>query len=544
MFLLKKASVVLLVISCAFPLLVKAQNPVPSITLTDTLGCVNVPKILTGFDNPMGSATSWTWTSSPSTNVTFSFPNSPLTDFTAAAAGTYTITLTVAPGGATASVIITVFANPIVTLTPSTYTVCSTGSGVPLSAGGTAGTTYSWAPSTGLSATTGAVVTANPTAPSVITYTVTGTKNGCIATKTSQITALVTTAVTATAVKNTLCIDSTTSLIANAPQALSYSWSPSLLLSCNNCANPVVSAGSLAVLTTTVYKLTVTGDCFSKNWDTVTINSVICKPPVASFSFNHTVCRYECITFSNTSKTLPLTYKWYFQGGSIDSSTAQNPTVCYDIESSNSPNGNGMYYITLIVKDMIGQTDTLRDSIRVKLSPVASINNGLTFETIQVGGHATLNASSYTSGGVLYTWAPAADTCLNAMCGIVTVSPQQDTYYVVTVVNGLGCKDYDTILVKVNKICGEVFIPTAFSPNKDGVNDYAKVLNNDCITSMSFGIFDKWGNQVFSSTDLSSGWNGDFKGSPMDAGVFMYYFSAVLKDKTVINKKGTITLVR
>jgi hypothetical protein len=387
MFQLNKALFVLL-ISFALPLFVKAQNPVPSITLATTTGCVNAPISLSGSASPSNaSVTAWAWTSNPTT-ATFSAATSNNTQFTATAAGSYTITLTVTPGGATATTTVTISANPTVNLTPSADTVCIGSTGTLLTASGTA-TSYSWLPASGLSAVTGATVTATPT--SNTTYTVTGTLNGCTSTASSQITSLVVSPVIASALNNYICIGSTTSMLVSAPSALSYSWTPSTGLSCNNCGNPIVTATD-----TTIYTVTVTGNCFSNTTDTVIVYPVVCGPPIAGFSYNHSICRYSCVTFQDTSVIQPLAYKWYFTGGIPDSSTERNPTICYNVESGNTPGGK--YQIMQIVTNILGQKDTVIDSITVKISPVAGINNGHISETIEVGDAVTLKRFK------LYNW--------------------------------------------------------------------------------------------------------------------------------------------
>ncbi|MCD6068684.1 MAG: hypothetical protein K0S33_3510 [Bacteroidetes bacterium] len=510
-------------------------NPTPSITSATLNGCVNQPISLSGSASPSsGAVSTWAWTSSPAT-ATFSAPAGQNTTFTAATPGSYTVTLTVTPGNAQTTTTLTISATPTVGVTPSADTVCLGGTGTTLIASGAS--TYSWTPATGLSATTGTVVNANPT--SNTTYIVTGTTNGCSSTASSQITALVVSPVVATALSNYVCLGSTTSITTSAPAALSYSWTPSTGLSCTNCGNPIVTASD-----TTIYTVTVTGQCFSNTSDTVIIYGVVCGPPVAGFVPSDTViCRYSCITYTDTSKFAPLQYQWYFQGGVPDSSHEQNPTVCYPVESANSPAGNGMYYVTLIVTNLQGDKDTMIDSIKVDISPIANINNNQTYTTIELGTSTTLNAT-YSSGALYYSWIPSVGMECPS-CSVIEVSPQQNTVYVVKATNGFGCYDYDTILVRVEKICGDVFVPTAFSPNGDNINDHALVKNNNCIRSLVFSIFDRWGEKVFYTEDPKSiGWDGTYKGKAMDAGVFVFYVDAVLSDNTTVSQKGNITLVR
>ena len=107
-----------------------------------------------------------------------------------------------------------------------------------------------------------------------------------------------------------------------------------------------------------------------------------------------------------------------------------------------------------------------------------------------------------------------------------------------------GCSATDMVTITVeNENCGEVFVPNAFSPNSDGVNDILYVRGK-CISSMDFYIFDRWGNKVFESHSPSRGWDGRYNGLPMNTATFSYYLDALLIDGTTITKRGNVTLVR
>jgi gliding motility-associated-like protein len=97
--------------------------------------------------------------------------------------------------------------------------------------------------------------------------------------------------------------------------------------------------------------------------------------------------------------------------------------------------------------------------------------------------------------------------------------------------------------VKDSTECGEVFIPTAFSPNKDGNNDLECVFGN-CIQSMVFKIYNRWGEMVFESTEPATCWDGTYKGKELNTGVFVYYLNATLTTGEVITKKGNLSLFR
>lgn len=90
-----------------------------------------------------------------------------------------------------------------------------------------------------------------------------------------------------------------------------------------------------------------------------------------------------------------------------------------------------------------------------------------------------------------------------------------------------------------------VDVPSAFSPNNDGANDIL-YLRGNCVIEIDFYIYDRWGQLVFESHDLSNGWDGTLKGKKMDTAVFVYYLTArsYYNSETEFLKKGNISLIR
>ena len=89
-----------------------------------------------------------------------------------------------------------------------------------------------------------------------------------------------------------------------------------------------------------------------------------------------------------------------------------------------------------------------------------------------------------------------------------------------------------------------IFLPNAFSPNGDGQNDVLYLRGPSCITQMRLLIYDRWGELVFTTTNLTAGWNGMFRGKEMDTGVFFYYLTVDLPGEQSVTRKGNITLLR
>jgi gliding motility-associated-like protein len=109
----------------------------------------------------------------------------------------------------------------------------------------------------------------------------------------------------------------------------------------------------------------------------------------------------------------------------------------------------------------------------------------------------------------------------------------------------LGCTLMDTITINVIDVAcneSEIFVPNAFTPDAD--NNKILYVKSNILKSIYFVIYDRWGEKVFESNDLSSGWDGTFKGRACDPGVFDYYMKATCINNKEFIKKGNITLIR
>lgn len=92
-------------------------------------------------------------------------------------------------------------------------------------------------------------------------------------------------------------------------------------------------------------------------------------------------------------------------------------------------------------------------------------------------------------------------------------------------------------------ICGDLFFPSIFSPNGDGLNDEQCVLGN-CIQSARWAVYNRWGEKVFETEDKNACWDGTFRGNPLNTGVYVYKLTAVLLNGEIVNQKGNLTIVR
>ncbi len=129
------------------------------------------------------------------------------------------------------------------------------------------------------------------------------------------------------------------------------------------------------------------------------------------------------------------------------------------------------------------------------------------------------------------------------------ITPLNETFVSIEAINGDGCVGSDRVTIAVRKN-RDIYIPTAFSPNGDGVNDYFTVYGGKGIANVNYlRVFDRWGETVFSEEDLplnfdSEGWNGRFKGKEVNTGVFIYVAEVEFTDGYTEMYTGDVTVVK
>ena len=130
----------------------------------------------------------------------------------------------------------------------------------------------------------------------------------------------------------------------------------------------------------------------------------------------------------------------------------------------------------------------------------------------------------------------------------VLVEPIQNECYTVEVFNAYTCSVLDSVcIVVLDVFCNEdgITIPTAFSPNEDGVNDtYFTVDKDGVVTDFKLEIFNRLGQKVFAATDKSCKWDGTYLGKKLNPQVFDFYLELKCVDDKTLFKKGNITLIR
>jgi gliding motility-associated-like protein len=110
-------------------------------------------------------------------------------------------------------------------------------------------------------------------------------------------------------------------------------------------------------------------------------------------------------------------------------------------------------------------------------------------------------------------------------------------------INQYGCRDTAFVIVDVDYTMVDM-VPNAFSPNGDGANDIFYVKNLKYQKLTEFRVFNRYGTEVFSTTNPEEGWDGNYKGVKQDIGVYNYLIRVAMPGGAVKVYKGDVTLVR
>ena len=266
----------------------------------------------------------------------------------------------------------------------------------------------------------------------------------------------------------------------------------------------------------------------------VALDSVLVNNYAINVTYAKTfdVCKGVGKPFSIVNQTPDvLTATWTPTSLIEGSNTILNPTI--------KANADGT--LAVEIKNQYGCT--LSDNISVKSREVVAVAK-TSANFIYVDDQITLTAEP-TGTGYTYKWTPPTDIA-NAANATTTATPKQTTTFIVEVKDSLGCSDTASVVINVDiPLCQEpyIFIPRAFSPNADGLND-KMFVRGEYLKELEFAIYNRWGERVFYSTSLESGWDGTHNGKAVAPDVYGYYVKGTCKKGEAFFSKGNITVLK
>lgn len=463
-----------------------------------------------------GSPTlTYTWT--PATGL--SNPNIQNPTASPGVTTTYTVTAST-PGGSctsSASITITISSLSVSILTPDT-SVCS-GASFTIRATGPTGPTYSWTPSAGLSSPSVLSPVITPSVSAEYHLNATWPGSGCPDVNDSIMISVYDAAITLFNSDTSICSGNSVYFNVAGSAGLVYTWTPAAGLNNASISSPVATP---TVSTTYTVTAVAPGSTCSAT-DTVTI--FVGDPYVSIGAHDTTICDGIAI-YMPVSGSPDYTYSWSPATGLSD------PNQMSPLASPNVPT---VYTLTVSAPGF-NCVDTGIIFVNVIN---ASLTNVTTNQTIPYGSSVQLNADNV----VFYMWTPDDGSLNNNNINDPVATPKVPTTYVVTGMDKYGCKASDS--VKINLTYDNIFIPDAFTPNNDGLNDFFRVGNLGYYKLVNMSVYDRWGVMVYHVTDGNNkGWDGTYAGAPQDLGVYNYLIIIASPDGVQQTFKGNVTLIR
>jgi gliding motility-associated-like protein len=298
--------------------------------------------------------------------------------------------------------------------------------------------------------------------------------------------------------------------------ATSFAWTPAGPgISSLTDKDPVVTPA-----TTTQYIVTATyGVCVKKDTVIVQVNAA----PLPDAGAGGTICFGKTFQLQGSGGAQ---YLWRPMN-LLSGATLQNPVA--------SPNTTTTFYLK--VRDAIGCESLSEDTVKVIVTPPIAAYAGPD-TTITFGEPYQLNAT----GATLFSWSPSTGLS-NPFIANPVATIFADQVYNVAVSTPDGCKGSATVKLKVYK-GPDIYVPTAFSPNGDGVNDVLKVVPVGIKVFDFLRIYNRYGQLIFETKLADIGWEGRFKATEQPAGSYVYVVQGKTEKDKVVRKTGTIILIR
>lgn len=218
------------------------------------------------------------------------------------------------------------------------------------------------------------------------------------------------------------------------------------------------------------------------------------------------------------------TYVWS-PSNKLDDSTAQNPTATINTTTK--------FFVTYISNGCMA-----KDSVEIFISPVPVLYISKSNDINCALPYAKLSAT----GAAKYVWSPF-ETLNNSINSTVIANPIVTTKYYLSGTNDNICFGKDSIVVTTDFSKNNMQLPNSFTPNNDGVNDCFGLKYYRGIQNLSFIIYNRYGEMVFSSHNPDECWDGKYKGQPADPGSYVYYLSALTTCGNTV-RKGSFLLLK
>jgi len=335
--------------------------------------------------------------------------------------------------------------------------------------------------------------------------------------------------------KTTICRGEELQLLVNNDPLVKYTWSTSSDPTFSS-TNPLIKVKPLTNTTYTVKAQQ--GNCGPT---TASINISVIQPSTVTVPANLTICPGLPVNLEavgNAVAGVEQQYKWIYNNQTVLGPKLSLPnlsaTTTFILDYTYGPNcGVERKSVTVTVAALPRLTN-------FKIEPVESAVTGIPLgEKVIVSG----NLTPVNLPGISYSWKANGKDIPGTTPILEHIPTDNPTTYTLTVKNSNGCElSFNTPPIQV---LAPVFdIPSAFTPDGDGVNDFFNVVYRGKIDIVTFKIFNRWGQQIYNNETVSTGWDGKQNGTDSPSDVYVYYIVIKYPDGKEFIKKGDLTLFR
>lgn len=323
--------------------------------------------------------------------------------------------------------------------------------------------------------------------------------------------------------RDTLCLGEQSTLVAFHTDTLS--WNNAATLSCANCDTTIAKP---SITTNYVATARSVFGCVS----TDTSRVLVYHPFTAAITANTNIlCAGDSVQLNAAPFGKIITWS---PAIAITDITSYNPVV--------KPPSNTLYVAQLA--DSVG-CFTSSASINIIVKTLPTVNAGPDL-ILPYASTVTLTPV-YSANVSNFLWTPATNLSCNN-CATPVLNALNTQLYLITVFSDSGCVARDTVKVTVECKEGNVYLPSAFTPNGDGRNDYFYPLTRGTSLITKFVIYNRYGNVVFSRANFAPnvatlGWNGKFGNVPQDQTGYVYVIEFICDQGQKLVKKGSFLLL-
>ncbi len=265
--------------------------------------------------------------------------------------------------------------------------------------------------------------------------------------------------------------------------------------------------------------------------------------PIGAITPDSSIICYGKSTTLSGSIGRGTSYTWSPTSSLSNTGSGVISSLPFVINVTAAPRATTDYVLTVLNN---GCPVPFKDTFHVEVTPPIIVNAG-SDTTVVINQPLQFNATANDPRATIFTWTPT--TGLNNPniynpIGLYNLSMPDKITYTVSAKTSAGCEGTDNITVTIFRTGPELFVPSAFTPDGDGLNDYIYPICVGIQELKYFRIYNRWGQLVFSTNVIGDGWDGRIKGIAQSTNNFVYIVEAVDYLGQKHFKKGNITLIR